>query len=563
MASLFSAFAKHKKRTSLAVAVIAAFSATTAEAVLTDNITLGNAKALALGHAVTADPPGIDSVHYNPAGLTRLKGTKRELKLIAGSFNIELEFGKGYTDSWEKKLQDVRDAGGTDEFLYDESNGQTSETEGAALLLPFVGMEDIPVILAPLGGASYNPPGSNITFATNVYSPMMVGFNRSDTDPGRFMGERLSFSLITYFAPSVAVEFSDTLSFGAALTFNYAGIGIDLPFREPNFGLQWLDGLRRGSCGEGDVPDNFLEISDFIPCISDDETVNLYDTLGYLSFEVENNLTFGMNIGALWEATPWLTFGMTYQSPVKMDLEGEFTWTQGESLLNFFQELEGSIGENLPGFKFSSLGAVGSLVEPVTKGDAKIDMTMPDHFSTGFSLQLTPSLKVNADYKFTRWSEWSEIPLELSKPIGVMVIASAVQPDAAPAPAGQRVDFPLGLEDTWNFGIGFEYQWNDRLALRMGYEDRPSSIPKEARSPLLPIGDSELYALGANYKLSEDESMDFAIASMRSSVHMPGNTSRLGNSEDFTLFIYNPYSGNDITAKLDVLLLEMSYRSSF
>ena len=43
-------------------------------AVLAENLTIGNAKALALGHAVTADPPGIDAIHFNPAGLAKIKG---------------------------------------------------------------------------------------------------------------------------------------------------------------------------------------------------------------------------------------------------------------------------------------------------------------------------------------------------------------------------------------------------------------------------------------------------------------------------------------------------------
>lgn len=531
-------------------------------AVLTDSLTLGNAKALGLGHAVTADPPGIDSIHFNPAGLTRLKGKQREVKLIGGAFNIELEFGDGYTDSWTEKLEGAQ-TGAPEGFTFDESNGQTSETEGAALMLPFVGLTNIPLLLAPLGGASYSPPDSNITFATNVYSPLMVGFSRADDDPGRFMGEALSFTLITYFSPSVAVQVTDTLSIGGTLTFNYAGVGLDLPFREPNQGLHWLESLRQGSClQEGQLPDGDLTFSDFIPCIPEDEAVKVYDTLGFLSFEVEKPLTFGMNIGVLWDATPWLHFGAVYQSPISMDMEGEFTWDQGESLLNFFQELEAGLPiqfNTLPG----ELQALNALGEPKTKGKVKVDMTMPEHFAIGTSVQLTPSFKVNADWKFTRWSEWKEIPLELSEPIGVIVIASFVQPDAAPPPSGQGVSFPLGLEDTWNLALGFEYQWDDQLALRFGFEDRPSSIPKESRSPLLPISDAKLYSLGAEYKFNSTDVLNFAIAKMESSVFMPGNTSKLGNAEKYGLFIYNPYSGSDIEANLDVLLIELSYRSTW
>ncbi|MDX1694040.1 MAG: outer membrane protein transport protein [Ketobacteraceae bacterium] len=568
MASLQSDLRTRAKRISCYLSLLISLTVPTAHAVLTDNITIGNAKALGLGNAVTADPPGIDSVHFNPAGLTRLEGRQQELKVITGFFNIQLEFGDDYTEVWkgEDYLGSVPD-GAPEGFFYDESKGATSETEGAALMLPFVGLTEIPVILAPLGGASYSPPGSKVTFATNVYSPLMVGFNRSDDDPGRFMGEKLAFSLITYFSPSVAIQLTDTLSIGGTITFNYAGVGLDLAFREPNFGLQWLERLRQESCDNVVTPDDeFLGFSDFIPCISEDQSVRLYDTLGRLQFEVENGLTFGMNVGVLWEPKPWLSLGAVYQSAVDMDMEGWFSWDQGQSLLNFFQQLEGGLGEkfDMPGMRFSDLGpAFGALVEPRTTGKAKVQMTMPAHFSFGFSLQVTPSIKLNADYKFTEWSEWQNIPVEFSEPIGVIFLANMLQPDAAPAPGGYQVNFPLGLEDTWNFGLGVEYQWNDRLAFRAGFEDRPSSVPRESRSPLLPIGDSKLYSLGANYKKSADENFEFAIGTMKSKVHMPGGTSDLGNAHEYWKFIYNPYSGNDITARLDVLLVEMSYRRTW
>ena len=38
---------------------------------LGQNLTIANAKALSLANAVTADPPGPDSLHFNPAGLYR------------------------------------------------------------------------------------------------------------------------------------------------------------------------------------------------------------------------------------------------------------------------------------------------------------------------------------------------------------------------------------------------------------------------------------------------------------------------------------------------------------
>ncbi|WP_158643252.1 hypothetical protein [Ketobacter alkanivorans] len=50
---------------------------------------------------------------------------------------------------------------------------------------------------------------------------------------------------------------------------------------------------------------------------------------------------------------------------------------------------------------------------------------------------------------------------------------------------------------------------------------------------------------------------------MESEYSMPGNTTELGNSEDPTKLIYNPYSGNEITASFEVILFEASYRFFF
>ncbi|MBV1919314.1 MAG: hypothetical protein KUG73_01425, partial [Pseudomonadales bacterium] len=82
----------------LFVGVIGLFTTTIANAQLTQNITIGNSKALGLGHAVTADPPGIDSIHFNPAGLAKIKGRQRQVKLIAAKMTFNTDIGKRRLD---------------------------------------------------------------------------------------------------------------------------------------------------------------------------------------------------------------------------------------------------------------------------------------------------------------------------------------------------------------------------------------------------------------------------------------------------------------------------------
>ncbi|OUS04903.1 hypothetical protein A9Q81_05320 [Gammaproteobacteria bacterium 42_54_T18] len=522
----------------------------TSHAVLTDNLGIGNAKAISLGHAVTADPPGIDSIHYNPAGLAKLKGRQRQVKVVTGSFAIEMEMGDYNSDRYQ--LLDLVDQAIIDQnldlpddFLFDESKNSTSQTEGASMMIPVLGLTDLPVLLFPLGGASYSAPGSNITFGTNVYTPMAMGFYRSDDDPGRFIGQRMSFMMLTYFSPSIAIQVNDEFSVGASINFNYVGVGLELPFRSPHAGILALAGVQDLSgCGSGDpLFDDFCGV------------LNPYDVIGTLTFEVEKELTFGFNIGFLWEPTPWVAFGVVYQSPVAMDMEGDYKWVNEDGWVDFIGPLtEGAAGAIVK-------GVIGIQGDKVSEGTAYLDMTYPEHLSFGVSLQITPRFKVNVDYKFTAWSEWASIPVEFSNSIDLLALASVVPDNEGTTPT--NLTFPLGLEDTWNFAIGFEFALSDRIDLRFGIEDRPSSIPKASRSPLLPISDARFYGTGVGIKLESGAQLDIGMAYLHSEVEMPGGTSELGNSNNPQKVIYNPFPGQDITASVDAFLFELSYREEF
>ncbi|HET8707669.1 MAG TPA: outer membrane protein transport protein, partial [Pseudomonadales bacterium] len=245
----------------------AVFYVRPAFAVLTDSLTIGNAKSLALGNAVTADPPGIDSVHFNPAGLAALKGRQKHLKVVAAGFGVKLKFGD-YSDE-RKAWMAQKQAEGIypDHYFDDVAHNTTSETAGAAIILPGIGLTNLPVMIGPMGGFSYNPPGSDATFASNIYTPLMAGFYRNEDDPGRFIGQQLSFMALTYFSPSFGYQFNDEFSVGAAMTFNYVAAGIDLPFRSGGDSLAFLKEVQASLCPGSPI------------CGT---TINLYDQLGEL-----------------------------------------------------------------------------------------------------------------------------------------------------------------------------------------------------------------------------------------------------------------------------------------
>src|SRR5690606_37564978 len=84
-----------KKRTSpLARAIAGAILlwAMESQAQFSQNLTVGNPKAMALGNAITADSRGLDAMHYDPAPLTKLKGRQTAVKLLTGVMDLRAEF---------------------------------------------------------------------------------------------------------------------------------------------------------------------------------------------------------------------------------------------------------------------------------------------------------------------------------------------------------------------------------------------------------------------------------------------------------------------------------------
>ena len=118
---------------------------------LTQNLSIGNPKALALGNAVTADPPGIDSIHFNPAGIAKLSGRRRQMKLMVAAMDIYSKTGAQQNSQAVKDK--YADRHGEPYPVDDQANLEGSST-GPIIMLPFFGMTETPVMIAPFGGIS-------------------------------------------------------------------------------------------------------------------------------------------------------------------------------------------------------------------------------------------------------------------------------------------------------------------------------------------------------------------------------------------------------------------------
>ncbi|MFM6906860.1 MAG: long-chain fatty acid ABC transporter, partial [Acinetobacter tjernbergiae] len=75
----------------LAAAIIVSGCSSATFAQLGTNLSV-DIRSLSMGNAVTADPPGISAIHFNPAALTKIEGLQTDVQGILANFDIKREF---------------------------------------------------------------------------------------------------------------------------------------------------------------------------------------------------------------------------------------------------------------------------------------------------------------------------------------------------------------------------------------------------------------------------------------------------------------------------------------
>ena len=538
----------------LSLFALALFSKS-ASAQFTDNLSLGNPKALALGHAVTADPPGIDSIHYNPAGLAKIKGRQLSVKLLTVKTIHEAEFGARHleyanTRGGKTIPETYKDLTGN-EYPDDPFENTKSYTDTPMLMLPFGGLTEVPEVIVPFGGIAIEDPEFGWVFATAVYSPQSSGFQRDSDDPGRYQGEKVGISRITYLSPSIGFQVNDTLAIGVSIGLSWQGLGIISGIRAPETTLAFLEhaATQLGAVG------------------SDLSVISPYDPVGTLSIEAEDAMSFSFNLGLLWEPTPWISFGLVYQGEATSDLKGDYKMENDTGAwLDMTQGIANS--PVLNGALSVLNGGYGLHGKATTSGTVTAEYITPAHFSVGTSVQLFPYLKVNVDLKWTDYAAWESLDFHFSDSIDFLTVSDLIYMIPAAQGDGDNADptvmrIQRQYESVWTWAIGAEYQYSDNLVLRAGYEPRTSSIPEERIDLLAPIGDAKLYTVGFGYQLDAFTQVGFAFAWMHSTYKADAGVSQSANSTEPGRVVYNPYAYLDISGETNVYLMNFSYDTKF
>ena len=509
-------------------------------------------KALSLGNAVTADPPGLASIHYNPAGLTKLEGRQLSVSL----FNVILKVGTEYNlpDGYGVDEDGNEEDTGLLDFRDDPVLGEEGEAH-PGLFIPGVGPIPLhlPVATLPAGGFSITPPGSKFTFATLSYIPMAGTLIKEDDDPGRYQGKQVAMQRLTYLSPSFGYKVSDEFSVGFGVLLSHQSFAISQDVRAVNILMAAGEMVQEAfGCEEGGGGSDPL-----VPFISMcGGLIGPYRDIGNLTMQFEKSMSFTYHMGMLWEPNDWFAWGASYQSEAKEDMTGEFEFDYSRDFSGFFSGFRGSVFGAI-------IGAMFQLPTGVSKetGYVSTEFTYPQHFQTGFKFRFMDKLQFNVDAGWTDYDEWESFQFEFDRQLDFLNAAKILAPtEITSTTLEQRLEY----KSHWNFGFGLEYQLSSRLKARLGFEPRSSSIPDGQRNVMAPFGSANIYAMGFGYQWDLDTVVDVSLSYMKSEEEiLASDPSASLNTDCLTCVASNPYPGLDIKTSLSVAAAGISFRTKF
>lgn len=532
-----------------------------AHAELAQNLSV-DIRSLSLGNAVTADPPGISAIHFNPAGLSHISGLQTDLQGIMLGLHIDREISAppgfnvfGYSDDpvvCNMPASTINGNGLCPDFKVAKSNVK-SVSLYVPILDKIVNMpKGLPVAI-PFGAVAYRAPDSKITYADGFYAPLAVGFNQKKGDPGNFMGEMVSLERITYLSPSASYQVSDNLSVGASIGISYASVALNTDLRLPNELIGVLRLVDENICAP--FKQNSSIITDLLlfGVCNAQQSVGPFKKVGTIKVSMDQTASPSYNLGLLWEPSNDFALGMVFQSSSKEHLKGHYQIKVDPGAPDLVAALQTSVTGQI----LAALLGFPSSIPTNIQGLASMDQEYPAHFQTGIKYKIFPDLQVNFDVGWTDYAAWQSLPIKFDRNIGVLQIAKLL----APTVTSNSLAVPLNFVSPWNFGVGIEYSMTNRLKLRMGYEPRTSAIPSNERSTLVPVNGAQLFGIGAGYRFDKDTDIDLTAAYLRSRDSIPANTSKLSNYTGVDNLILNPYAGLDVKTNASIIILGIAYRT--
>jgi long-chain fatty acid transport protein len=165
---------------------------------------------------------------------------------------------------------------------------------------------------------------------------------------------------------------------------------------------------------------------------------------------------FGVNLGAIYQATADTRLGVAYRSKVNQHLKGDATFGSALAARN---------------------GAITA------------DIALPENFSVSAFSRIDDKWDLMGDVTWTRWSQFKELRIDYTNGTNLALT-------------------PENWENTLRYSVGANYHYSDAIKLRAGLAYDQEAIKDQFRTARIPGNDRKWLSLGAGWQLSANSKVD-------------------------------------------------------
>ncbi len=195
---------------------------------------------------------------------------------------------------------------------------------------------------------------------------------------------------------------------------------------------------------------------------------------------------YGFTVGALYNMSEKLSFGVNYKSKQSMS-DMKYRLLAGD--LNF-------------------INALGNGEMNTSSGEYGIGLDYPQQYAIGVAFRPMPALLITADYK---WINFSDVFDKVDITGKFTEFTGGVASGTA-----NKYTMDFGWNDVTVIAIGAQYQLNDDTWLRFGYNNSNAAVPSDRAftNAALPAVAEDSFSLGATRNFGENWQAHFSYTAL-------------------------------------------------
>ena len=329
---------------------------------------------------------------------------------------------------------------------------------------------DVPTAIVPHAFVSYRRENSRLSYGLGVYAPYGLTSQWTDSFPGRFSAKKASLASI-YVQPNVSYAINDKWSIGGGPVIGHSSVEL----------IQALDLSEQQTTTPGVT---FAQLG--IPRRTEFARATLEgDAFG-----------FGAHIGLFGKPHADWSVGIRYLTEIKFEYDGaeaEFRQVNTGLVLPPGNPISPGATVSIDAILAPQFSTGGVLVDQ----GVETEIAHPAQVQAGFGYSGFSNWLLSADYSWTGWRSFEELPVTF----------------LGPANVSNRVLIE-DYNNTSAIRLGAQRSFTGGAAVRLGFSGVASAAPDETVTPLLPEQDRAYVSIGGGYPLTQRITVEGAYLSV-------------------------------------------------